>query len=102
MKTSLQFKTFSKRAKWVIYPLAILAMANFFAFVAGSVHLGGDALNGFTRSGLYFVCAHGGCAEVSRVVWQYSYWHAYASLGGIVLLFAVIAIFLNTGDIDWE
>jgi hypothetical protein len=102
MKTSLGFTAFSKRAKWVIYPVTGLAMVNFFAFVSGSVYLGGDALNGYARSGQYFVCAHGRCAEVSSAVWHYSYWHACASFGGILLVFALVALFLNTGDIEWK
>ncbi len=102
MKTSLKFTAFSKRAKWVLYPVMTLAMVNFFAFVVGSAYLGGDALNGYVRSGHYFVCAHGGCAEVSSAIWHYSYWHAYASFGGILLVFAVTALFLNTGDIEWK
>jgi hypothetical protein len=97
MKTSLKFTAYSKRARWVIYPTATLAMVNFFAFVVGSAYLGGDALNGYVRTGHYFVCAHGGCAEVSSVIW-----HAYASFGGILLVFAETAFFLNTGDIDWK
>jgi hypothetical protein len=54
------------------------------------------------RSGRYFVCAHGACSEVSSTIWHYSYWHAYTSFGGILLVFAVTALFLNTGDISWE
>lgn len=102
MKTRLKFRSFSKRAKWVIYLTAALAMINFLTFVAGSLYLGGDALNGYVRAGHYFVCAHGGCAEVSSTIWHYSRWHAMASFGGILLVFAEMALFLNTGDIDWE
>jgi hypothetical protein len=102
MKSSLKFTAFSKRAKWIIYPLMTSAMVNFFAFVLASLYLGGDALNGYVRSGRYFVCAHGACSEVSSTIWHYSYWHAYTSFGGILLVFAVTALFLNTGDISWE
>jgi hypothetical protein len=102
VKTSLKFRTYSKRAKWVVYPTAALAMINFFAFVAGSAYLGGDALNGYVQAGHFFVCAHGHCTEVSSAAWHYSYWHAYASFGGILLVFAEIALFLNTEDIEWE
>ena len=97
MKTSLKFTAFSKRAKWVIYLVMTLAMVNFFAFVVGSAYLGGDALNGYVRAGHYFVCAHGGCAEVSSAIWRYSYWHAYACFGGILLVFAVTALFPKHG-----
>lgn len=95
----LKFLAYSKRAKRVIYPTAILAVVNFAAFIAGSLYLGGDALNGYLKSGHYFLCAHGHCSEVSSAVWHYSYWHALSSFGGILLVFAEVALFLNTGDI---
>jgi hypothetical protein len=102
MKTRIKFRSCSKRAKWVIYPTAWLVVANFFAFVAGSLYLGGDALNGFIRAGHHFLCAHGACVEVSQAVWRYSYWHAITAIGGILLVVAEAALFLNTGDIDFE
>jgi len=102
VKTRLKFRAYSKRAKRVIYPTAALAILNFIAFVLGSLHLGGDALNGYVRAGHYFVCAHGGCFEVSSAVWHYSYWHAWTAIGGIFLVMAETALFLNTGDIAWE
>jgi hypothetical protein len=102
MKTRIKFRSYSKRAKWVVYPTVWLAMANFFAFFVGSLYLGGDALNGFVRAGHYFLCEHGHCVEVSEALWRYSYWHAITAFGGILLVFAEIALFLNTGDIDFE
>jgi hypothetical protein len=102
VKTRLKIVAYSKRAKWVIYPTAILAMINFIVFVVGSVYLGGDALNGYVQAGHYFVCAHGHCTEVSIATWHYSYWHAYASMGGILLIFGEVALFLNLGDIEWK
>jgi hypothetical protein len=102
MKTRLKFVGYSKRAKWVIFPTAALALINFLAFVVGSLYLGGDAVNGYVRSGHYFVCAHGSCIEVSNAAWHYSRLHAYLALGGILLVFAETALFLNTGGIKWE
>jgi hypothetical protein len=72
------------------------------AFWIESVHLGGDALNGYFRAGHYFLCAHGGCVEVTSRLWHFSYWHAISAFVGIVLVFVVIAIFLTTGDIEFE
>jgi hypothetical protein len=80
----------------------VLVFINFFAFVGGSLYLGGDALNGYMKAGHYFVCAHGHCAQVSSSIWHYSYWHAVTALGGILLVFAEIAFFLNTGGIEFE
>ena len=102
MKTSLKFLASSKRAMWVIYSTGVVVAINFFAFIAGSLYFGGDALNGYVQSGHYFICAHGHCAEVSSVIWRYSYWHALTAMGGIFLVFAEVALFLNTGDIEFE
>jgi hypothetical protein len=79
-----------------------LVVVNFSTFIVASLYLGGDALNGYTHEGHYFVCAHGSCTEVSRAIWHYSYWHALTALGGIFLVFAEAAVFVNTGDIEWE
>jgi hypothetical protein len=102
VKTSLKFRSYSKRAKLVIYPTSVLVGINFLTFIFASVYLGGDALNGYMRAGHYFLCAHGHCTEVSSSIWRYSYWHAVTALGGILLLFAETALFLNTGDIEFE
>lgn len=102
MKTTLRFRVHSRRAKWVLYPTSVLVLINFFAFTGGSFYLDGDALNGYMKAGQYFVCAHGHCAQVSSSIWHYSYWHAVTALGGILLVFAEMAVFLNTGDIEFE
>jgi hypothetical protein len=75
---------------------------NFLAFVAGSVHLGGDALNGYVRADHYYVCARGSCNQVSQTTWKYSYWHAISAFGGILLMFVETAVFANTGDTDLD
>jgi len=59
----------------VLRVLVVVAMVNFFSFVAIASANGGDAINGYKRDGRYFVCQHGGCTEVSRNFWWYSYWH---------------------------
>jgi len=78
---------------------ALLAAPNFLLFAFASVYLGGDALNGYVQEGHYFLCAHGGCTEVSHSVWTYSYWHAVSAIGGILLIFVEAAIFVTMGDI---
>jgi len=77
------------RAKWALYFVVALVALNFVAFIVGSCYLGGDALNGYARAGHYFVCAHGGCREVSRSIWLYSYWHALSAMVGLVLLLVI-------------
>jgi hypothetical protein len=102
MKSRITFKSYSKRARWVVYPTIALATLNFIAFSIGSFHLGGDALNGYVHAGHYFVCEHGHCTEVSSNAWHYSYWHAWGAMAGILLVFAEVALFVNLGDIEWE
>jgi hypothetical protein len=102
VKTTLKFRAYSKRAKWILYPTSALVLINFFAFIGASLYLGGDALNGYMKAGQYFLCAHGHCAQVSSSIWHYSYWHAWTALSGILLIFAETAVFLNTGDIEFE
>jgi hypothetical protein len=102
MKTRLKFVSHSKRAKWIIYPTVALVAINFFTFVAISMYLGGDALNGSMTDGHYYLCAHGHCTEVSGSLWRYSWWHAVTAMGGILLVMVETALFLNTGDIQFE
>jgi hypothetical protein len=102
VKSRIKIRAYSKRAKLVGYPIAVLAVVNFVAFAVGCAYLGGDALNGYAHGDHFFVCEHGHCTEVSSAAWHYSYWHAYAAIGGMLLLFATAALFINTGDIEWE
>jgi hypothetical protein len=82
-----------------MYSTAAFLFPNFFAFIVGSLYLGGDALNGYVKAGHYFLCAHGSCTEVAQSIWQYSYWHALTAMGGILLFFVEAALFVTTGDI---
>jgi len=102
MKSRIKLKSYSRRAKRVVYPTVGLAAIIFITFLIGTSYLGGDALNGYVRAGHYFVCEHGHCMEVSSNAWHYSYWHAWAAMAGILLVFAEVALFLNWGDIEWE
>jgi hypothetical protein len=95
----------SRRAKFVIIPVVILAFVNFFSFIFIDLYLGGDALNGYARDGHYFLycqTSHSRYIEVSRAVWTYSYWHAISVFVTHGLVFVSAAIFLNTGDMVLE
>lgn len=92
----------SKRAKWIIISTTALAFPNFIIFWLVAVSLGGDALNGYVNNNHYFVCAHGACHEVSKSIWTYSYWHASSALFGIFLIFAELALFVTSKDIELE
>lgn len=49
--------------------LVVVALVNFFSYVAIASVRGGDAINGYRHSGQYFVCAHGACTQsVPRVL----------------------------------
>jgi hypothetical protein len=56
----------------------VLGVANVFAFMIGTVLLGGDALNGHASGGHFFLDDKGHLTEVSRSVFLYSRWHAYS------------------------
>ena len=54
----------------------VVGVLNFFAFLAISGRLGGDALNGYERDGRYYVSSHGHATEVSAAQWRLSRVHA--------------------------
>jgi hypothetical protein len=96
------FRKISKRAKWILYPTSILAWLNFVVFWVVTVCLGGDAGNGYSKNGHFFVCAHGACHEVSKAIWNYSYWHSISAFWGIFLVFIELAVFVTTKDIELD
>lgn len=55
--------------------VALLAVVNFFTFMAECSRLGGDAMNGSVECGQYFVAEHGHRTEVSREDWIRNLWH---------------------------
>lgn len=89
----------STRARRVIYPTACVGLINFFAFVLISIYLGGDAINGHRAEGSFFLCGHGHCTRVTASVWHYSYCHALATIGLMLLVAAETAYFWWRGDI---
>ena len=71
------------------------AILNFVIFVALAMVLGGDAINGTSRNGHYYLMQHGVYTEVSRPVFLYSEIHTLSlfvthPLGILVLLIAVL------------
>lgn len=51
---------------------------NFLAFIIGAAVLDGDAMNGKTENGRYYVAYKGKYTEVSKSVFTYSRWHVYS------------------------
>ena len=58
--------------------LRFLYLANFFTFFVGATYLGGDAVNGKTEAGQYFLSWHGHLTQVSEAIFRYSYAHVVA------------------------
>ena len=104
MKSRIKFKSFSTRAKRLVYSTALFFVIDFATSIIVSQCLGGDALNGYIHAGNYFVCAHGSCSPVSPAIWRLSYWQQITVLFGIALLLVELVVFVNTGDIpiDWD
>jgi hypothetical protein len=67
-------------------------IANFvlYAFIAS--WLGGDAFNGHSSGGHYYLAMHGHLTEVSRTAFEYSLWHTYV----------LIAHFIVVGVVQWR
>ncbi|TCO83613.1 hypothetical protein EV701_14126 [Chthoniobacter flavus] len=55
----------------------IVAIVNFVAFLIGASVLRGDAVNGKTEAGRYYVADHGKLTEVSKAAFTYSRFHYY-------------------------
>jgi len=52
-----------------------LGVLNFVAFVIVASAIGGDAVNGRTVGGHFYLASHGKLTEVSEAVYTYSLWH---------------------------
>ena len=64
-----------KRICTIVFFVAII---NFFAFIVGTIVLGGDAVSGKVEGGRYYVSNHGKPVEVSHAAFIYSRIHCYA------------------------
>jgi hypothetical protein len=73
-----------------------LAILSFAAFVVAAILLGGDAINGHVENGRYFLSWHGRPTEVSSAVFNYSRYHAFATMG--LFAAAMASYFLSKPD----
>jgi hypothetical protein len=64
--------------KYFAYTLFAIGILNFTSFFIISLVIGGDAVNGKTEGGKYYVSEHGHDTEVSRSVFDYSRFHAHS------------------------
>jgi hypothetical protein len=65
--------------RWICLFTLGIGIANFAAFFAASLYLGGDAINGKMAAGHFYLMGHGRYTEVSESVFAYSKWHAYST-----------------------
>lgn len=70
----------SDNSEAAIAVISVFGMANFSIYMAISVSLGGDALNGHTAAGHYFLASHGRFTEVTRGVYLYSICHTLLTI----------------------
>ena len=75
--------TWPERTIWLI------ALINFVVFCVVATIIGGDAINGTSRQGHYFLMAHGIYREVSRPVFLYSEIHTVSTF--LLLLLGLAA-----------
>ena len=75
--------------------VSLLWIANFAVYVGVAIWLGGDAFNGHSDAGRYFLAMRGHLTEVSRGVFQFSRWYTY-------ILFAHFAVAFVFGVIQWR
>lgn len=76
----------------------LLALANFTAFWFASMALGGDALNGRSTNGHYYVAEHGNYTEVTETQFRYSAWHARSIFATHALGFLGAFVLYAIGD----
>jgi hypothetical protein len=72
-----------------------VCLLNFAAYVITAIILGGDAWNGRIRDGHYYLAWHGRLMEVSRAVFEFSWWHTFA-LWTIWAIMAVLGVLERT------
>jgi len=64
--------------KCFAYTLVAIGILNFASFIIVALAIGGDAVNGKTEGGRYYLSEHGRDTEVSRSVFEYSRFHVYS------------------------
>ena len=75
--------------------VSLLWIANFVVYVLVASWLGGDAVNGHSEAGHYFLAMHGHTTEVTRGVFEFSRWYTYF----FIAHFSVAFVF---GVIQWR
>lgn len=76
-------ETWTRRIRIARRVTLLIGILNFVVFVALATYLGGDAVNGKTEGGRYYLygprkSGGKGYTEVSQQVFTYSKWHVYS------------------------
>ena len=73
-----------------------LCLLKFAAYMVIAFNIGGDAVNGKTVAGRFYLAEKGRYTEVSQAVYTYSLWHTYSLLvTGIIFLPAMLMVRLE-------
>ncbi len=64
-----------RRLRLILDAAIVIGVINFLSFIAISLAIGGDALNGKIENGQHYLGAHGQFTAVSLAVYHYSLWH---------------------------
>jgi len=75
--------------------VSVLWIVNFAFYIGVASWLGGDAVNGHSEAGHYFLAMHGRLTEVSHDVFNFSLWYTY-------FLFTHFAVALVLSTIQWR
>lgn len=60
--------------------ILIFTVLNLFIFIAVAAVLGGDAINGHTTDGRFYLANHGQDTEVSLLTYRYSLLHSWLTI----------------------
>lgn len=77
-----------KRSSTIVKVLAVVYLLDFFSFFISSLVLGGDALNGFEKSGQFFLFNHGKLIETTEGIYRFN----RAQGISLFILFPILAI----------
>lgn len=93
-KRQMKYPTWSSCPTW-LRVLTVIALVNFFSFVAMAIWKGGDALNGYRKDGKFYLGNKGVYHEVTPEFWWYSYWHLSSVMVTHGAIFIGAIIFMN-------
>ena len=83
--------------------LRYITVINFAAFFIAVIFLGGDAINGHSTNGAYFLSSHGVDTQVSSAIFTYSRFHAISTFVLMALaVLSYIAFKPGPAELKWQ